>query len=254
MAKAIVVGSGAGGSTAAMVLARRGWDVIVLEKGANYLGDLRDPAPATRFSNDEVKSSLRFFEVPDYELAEPRTFRRLPTDAEPLVTGMVNHLPSTVGGGTIHWDAKTPRFWDIDFKKRSLLGPSPGADVQDWPFEYADLAPYYDEIERLIGVQGDIHLLGPMTKKHSPYARQFAMPPGPPVASSPRVLAGSASTPSRRRWQSTPPRTAAGRRATTAASAATAARSTRASVRWRRCAKRFVRAASRCGRTRSSTA
>jgi choline dehydrogenase-like flavoprotein len=179
VAKAIVVGSGAGGSTAAMVLAQRGWDVVVLEKGANYLGDLRDAAPATRFSNDEVKSSLRFFEVPDYELAEPRTFRRLPTDAEPLVTGMVNHLPSTVGGGTIHWDAKTPRYWDIDFKKRSLLGPSPGADVQDWPFEYADLAPYYDEIERLIGVQGDIHQLAPMTKKHSPYARQFAMPPGP---------------------------------------------------------------------------
>src|SRR5207247_10864687 len=55
------------------------------------------------------------------------------------------HLPSTVGGGTIHWDAKTPRFWDIDFKKRSLLGPVEGADIQDWPFEYRDLAPRSEE-------------------------------------------------------------------------------------------------------------
>src|SRR5688572_18953114 len=117
MAKAIVVGSGAGGGVAAMVLARAGWDVVVLEKGANYLGDLRSPTPATQFSNDEIKSTRRFFEEPDHELAEPRTYRRHPGEP-PLVVGSVNHLPSTVGGGTVHWDAKTPRFWDIDFKKR----------------------------------------------------------------------------------------------------------------------------------------
>jgi choline dehydrogenase-like flavoprotein len=191
VAKAIVVGSGAGGSTAAMVLAQRGWDVVMLEKGSNYLGDLRDPTPATKFSNDEVKSSLRFFEEPDYELAEPRTYRRSPTDAEPLVTGMVNHLPSTVGGGTVHWDAKTPRFWDIDFKKRSLLGPSPGADVQDWPFTYADLAPYYDEVEALIGVQGDIHQLPELTRRHAPHGRQFVMPPGPPAYVERLIAAGA---------------------------------------------------------------
>ena len=48
-----------------------------------------------------------------------------------------------------------PRFWDIDFKKRSMLGPFPGADVEDWPFDYAEIAPYYQRIERLMGVAGD---------------------------------------------------------------------------------------------------
>ena len=56
----------------------------------------------------------------------------------------------------MHWDAKVPRFWDIDFQQLSALGPVPGADVADWPFSYADIAPYYDEVEQLIGVQGDV--------------------------------------------------------------------------------------------------
>src|SRR5437762_492093 len=116
------------------------------------------PTPTTHFSNGELKGT-RFFENPDWELAEPRTFRRHPTDAQPLAVGYVNHLPTNVGGGAVHFDAKVPRYWDIDFKKRSLLGPMPDADVQDWPFSYDELAPYYDEIERLLGVQGDLTAL-----------------------------------------------------------------------------------------------
>jgi choline dehydrogenase-like flavoprotein len=178
--RAIVVGSGAGGSTAAMTLAENGWSVLIVEKGRNYFDDLHKQYPGNVYSNDELKSQYRHFEDPDFDL-EPRTFRRTAADATPLAVGEVNHLPSTVGGGTVHWDAKTPRFWDIDFKKLSMLGPFPGADVSDWPFAYGDIAPYYDEIEHLIGVQGDIKQLpATPTLHHAPRTKQLPMPPGAP--------------------------------------------------------------------------
>ena len=191
MPRAIVVGSGPGGSTAAMVLAEAGWDVTILEKGANRFGDLTSPTPDTGFSNDELKS-MRGFELPIPEL-EPRTFRTNAGATEPALVGAVNQLPSVVGGGTVHWDAKTPRFWDIDFKKRSLLGPVDGADVTDWPFTYAELAPFYEEVERLIGVAGD-HLVmnaGP-SGRHAPLANPFPMPPGPSQYSSQRYADAAA--------------------------------------------------------------
>jgi gluconate 2-dehydrogenase alpha chain len=190
--KAIVVGSGAGGSTAAMVLAEAGWDVVIFEKGRNYFGDLTSPTPATPFSNDELKASYRAFEEPDAEELEPRTYRRSPADEDPFHVGNVNHLPMTVGGGTTHWDAKTPRFWTIDFAKLTLLGPVDGADIVDWPFTYDDIAPNYDEVEALIGVAGDVSRLpADITLKYAPRTKPLPMPFGPPQYSSLLEAAGA---------------------------------------------------------------
>src|SRR6478735_96756 len=177
--RTVVIGSGAGASTAAMVLAEAGHDVTILEKGPNYVGDVTAKAPpATKWSSDELKK-LRGFGRPDPD-AEPRTYRWSTEDDEPRFVGDVQGLPQTVGGGTIHWGASTPRFWDIDFRKASLLGPFPGADVADWPFSYDEISPVYDEVERLIGVQGDIEQLpAEPTLAHAPRTRVLPMPPGP---------------------------------------------------------------------------
>lgn len=188
--KAIVVGSGAGGATTAMVLAEAGWDVVVLEKGSSYYTGLEGGPLQTTFSNDEVKATYRYFEQPD-PIAYPRTYRTSASQPATYV-GPVNDLPVTVGGGTVHWDAKTPRFWDIDFKGLSMLGAYPGADMADWPFEYADLAPYYDEVEELIGVQGDLAQVPKYpTLSHAPRSKGFPMPPGPQQRSS-QLLANGA--------------------------------------------------------------
>src|ERR1700687_5039743 len=110
---AIIVGSGAGGSVAAWALTAAGWEVLVLEKGRNLLPGLGTAAgPSSLFSNDEVKQA-RSFEVQDPVRAPPP--RRSQQDAankvERSFVGDVNFLATTVGGGTVHWDAKVPRFW-----------------------------------------------------------------------------------------------------------------------------------------------
>ena len=107
--------------------------------------------------------------------------------------GDVNGLPTTVGGGTIHWDAKVPRFWKQDFKGLSLYGPVPGANVADWPLTYEDLAPYYDEVEAQLGVQGDVTKMPAATLAQAPRSGQFPMPPNPPMYVGKLLAEGAAS-------------------------------------------------------------
>jgi gluconate 2-dehydrogenase alpha chain len=172
---AVIVGSGPAGSTVADVLTGAGWSVIMLEKGANHLLHLDAPfAGKGDISNDELKFARRWFLGPDPFL-EPRTYRRSHGDGERLMTGEVNNLPSTVGGGGFHADGKLPRFREVDFRARSELGPIEGADVVDWPVDYDEMEPYYAAGERLIGVAGD-HTANPFASWRS---GPYPMPPGP---------------------------------------------------------------------------
>ena len=190
--KAIIVGSGPGGSVMAWELAVAGWNVVIFEQGPNYYNNIGGSGPfPTVFSNDELKALYRYFEQPD-PLAYPRTFRQTASqNAANTFVGDVNNLPNQVGGGFPHSDVKTTRMWDIDFKGLSLLGPVPGADMADWPFEYSDLAPYYDEIETLIGVQGDLASIPAFVLQHQPQTKPFPMPPGAQMRSSTLLAAGA---------------------------------------------------------------
>jgi choline dehydrogenase-like flavoprotein len=193
-APVVIVGSGAGGSVAAWALAHAGHPVLVLERGRDLFPGLGTAeGPRTLLWGDEVARS-RFFEQQD-PLIEPRSFR---TQGEALggvarsFVGEVNNLPSTVGGGTVHWDAKTPRLWRQDFHGYSLHGPIDGANLADWPLEYEDLAPFYDEVEQMLGVQGDLEKMPAATLSQAPRTKAFPLPRNPPMLAGSLLAEGAA--------------------------------------------------------------
>ncbi|HVA42394.1 MAG TPA: GMC family oxidoreductase [Acidimicrobiales bacterium] len=174
---AVVIGSGPGGSAAALALIEAGWSVLLVEKGRNHLIDADDPSRLLGdYSNDEIKFVSRHFLGPDPFL-EPRTFRTSEAEGDRAYVGEVNSIPTTVGGGGVHADGKTPRFLEEDFRLLSERGPIDGATLADWPFGYEEMEPYYAEAERLIGVAGEAGS-NPFA---APRSGPFPMPPGAPM-------------------------------------------------------------------------
>ena len=129
-AEVVIVGSGMGGGTLAYALARRGVDVLVLERGE------RLPREAENWSARAVFVDRR------YKPAE----RWLDGAGRAFAPG-VHYV---VGGNTKVYGASLPRFREQDFTAvEHEDGTSPA-----WPFSYADLEPYYREAEEMYRVHG----------------------------------------------------------------------------------------------------
>lgn len=172
----IVIGSGAGGSAIADTLTKNGKTVLVLEAGPNHFDGLDDGTkpPVPRFSSDELKLYVRNYILPD-PYVEPRTFRFTPGDGDRTFIGDVNTLPKHVGGGCVHADLKMPRFAPQDFKLGTdLAGKFAGTAFADWPVDYDALAPFYEYVEKTIGIQG----LRGSDPFAGPMKSDYPMPPG----------------------------------------------------------------------------
>lgn len=195
--KAYVVGSGASGGMVARVLALTGtYQVTIFEKGTDYFADpatgvstLGGPASAVKnvFANDELGYESRNPPIGQDVLLEPRSFRTDSSSTRDFV-GDVNTLPTTVGGGTTHYDAKARRLREVDFQTNSLLGGSagksaiPNANYADWPLQYRHLEAFYAVSEEVVGVQGPAKLVGNTVvneNRHESWrSTPYAMPPG----------------------------------------------------------------------------
>ncbi|WP_263381554.1 GMC family oxidoreductase [Granulicella arctica] len=128
---AVVIGTGAGGAPVLARLAATGLSVVALEAGRLW----KDPA--TEFATDEIDAAKLYW------LDE-----RLSAGETPTAFGS-NNSGTGVGGSTLHWGAFVPRADPRDLKIRSEFNAG-----KDWPLTYADLKPYYEEVERFIGVSG----------------------------------------------------------------------------------------------------
>ncbi len=139
-----IVGSGAGGAPMALELGRAGFKVVVLEKGAHY--------QAKDFVHDEILNSRRNFFMP-LPWDEPHLLRS--GTSAPFARTNEAWTANCVGGGTVHMSGYFYRLKPVDFRLKSELGAIKGTTIADWPIAYQDLAPFYDQAERELGVSGN---------------------------------------------------------------------------------------------------
>ena len=143
---AVVIGCGAGGATVTQRLSRAGWSVVALEAGPFW-------DPETDWVSDEAGSHGLYW-------TEPRVI----DGNDPVPLGS-NNSGRGVGGSMVHYAGYTPRFHPSDFRTRSSDGV--GAD---WPLDYPDLKPYYEQIEGELPVAGEDWPWGdPHRYPHSPH-------------------------------------------------------------------------------------
>ena len=181
---AVIIGSGAGGGMAAYVLANAGLKVALLEAGPMY-----DPAKDSLQLKNPWESprrgaSTKFRPFGDFDAC----YWGWEIDGEPYT-----HKDNTkwdwwrarmLGGRTNHWGRISLRFGPKDFQ------PDDGVSER-WPITYDEVKPYYDKVDRLLGVFGTneglvddpdgIFLPPPKPRLHELFIKRAATNIGIPV-------------------------------------------------------------------------
>ncbi len=144
-----IVGSGAGGGMAAYMLTRAGARVAVIEAGPKWYS-----------SEDSVmlkwnyESPRRGASTPDKPFGEfDGCIGGWQVEGEPYTMAADEPFDwwraRMLGGRTNHWGRISLRFGPDDFRRGGMDGLG-----DDWPIGYDDIAPYYDRVDRLVGIFG----------------------------------------------------------------------------------------------------
>ncbi|TAA12098.1 GMC family oxidoreductase [Pseudoxanthomonas winnipegensis] len=155
---AIVVGSGISGGWAAKELTERGLKVLMLERGRN-IEHIKDYVNAGKeawdYPHHDTPTQQMKADHPvlkrDYPLSES-TYGMWADEKDCPYTETKRFdwfRGYHVGGRSLMWGRQSYRLSDIDFGANAKEGIA-----VDWPIRYADIAPWYDHVERFAGIAG----------------------------------------------------------------------------------------------------
>jgi choline dehydrogenase-like flavoprotein len=144
-----IIGSGAGGGMAAYVLTKAGANVALIEAGPNW-----NAAIDGKMLEWAYESPRRGGSTPTRPFGEfDACIGGWQLDGEPYTRAEGTRFDwwraRMLGGRTNHWGRISLRFGPDDFRRKSLDGLG-----DDWPITYDDVKPWYDEVDKLVGVFG----------------------------------------------------------------------------------------------------
>jgi choline dehydrogenase-like flavoprotein len=183
---AIVVGSGISGGWAAKELTEKGLRVLLLERGRN-VEHIKDYVNATKapweypHRGGRTKAMEELYPVlkRDYPLNE-KNLDFWASDKDSPYTEVKRfdwYRGYQVGGRSLMWGRQSYRLSEFDFEANLKEGVA-----TDWPIRYADIASWYDHVERHAGISG--------TRENLPQLPDGEFQPGMPLNCGEEIIAG----------------------------------------------------------------